>query len=132
MKRNARHYYSSNQTRFDFGAPETDAEREARERAEARDNWESADREARERAERVRQAREKWERAGREERQRQRSYRPAAKDPYSVLGILVGATQREIRSAWIALVQRHHPDHGGDAAMFREVQGAFERLRQSA
>ncbi len=43
MNRN-RARYDSNQTRFDFGAPETDAEREARERAEARERWECSDR----------------------------------------------------------------------------------------
>ncbi len=74
-----------------------------------------------ERAERERR-REEWDRLREEARRRRQG--SAAKDPYTVLGILVGATQREIRSAWIALVKRHHPDHGGDAAMFREVRGA--------
>lgn len=125
MKR-TRTYYNRNQERFDFGTPETFAEKQARE--------------GRERAEQHRQSRERWEATGRAERERQ--YRrqawsafvnqAGAESAHVTLNVAREATQAEIRSAWIKLVQIHHPDHGGDATMFRKVQKAYECLRQAA
>jgi hypothetical protein len=72
-----------------------------------------------------------------EERARQRQERQAPPprpraatfDPWAVLGLAYGSSQAAIRSAWIRLVKMHHPDHGGDAEMFRRVQAAYEAVR---
>ena len=125
MKRTRTHY-NRNQAAFDFGTPETFAEKQ--------------EREGRERAERARQSRERWEAAGRKEGERQ--YRRQAwsafvnqagtETAHVTLNVARNASQGEIRGAWIKLVKIHHPDVGGDATMFRKVQKAYECLRQSA
>jgi hypothetical protein len=56
----------------------------------------------------------------------ERAPRPRA--PWEVLGVPRDATLAEIKRAHRALVLTAHPDHGGDAAVFREVQRAYERL----
>jgi len=48
--------------------------------------------------------------------------------PYGILGILKGASWTEIKSAYRKLAMQHHPDKGGDPAMFRKIQGAYEVL----
>ena len=50
-------------------------------------------------------------------------------DPRAVLGVGPGATWAEIKSAYRRLALQHHPDRpGGDAAMFRKIQAAYEVL----
>ena len=53
---------------------------------------------------------------------------PAERDPYAVLGVPRGATDRQIVAAHRALARRFHPDIAGDAATasccLREVAGA--------
>jgi hypothetical protein len=53
-------------------------------------------------------------------------------DPYAVLQVPVGADDTQIHSAYRAAVRRTHPDAGGSAAAFAEVQEAYEELRDPA
>lgn len=57
------------------------------------------------------------------------------RDWWTVLGVAINASDEQVRAAYTALVKQHHPDVGGDAEKFREVQTAkdeFERLRRAA
>jgi hypothetical protein len=51
--------------------------------------------------------------------------RPSA---WSVLGLLPGASLLEVKRAFRQRALATHPDQGGEAAQFREVQHAYERL----
>jgi NAD-dependent DNA ligase len=48
---------------------------------------------------------------------------------FATLGLPADAPPSEARQAWIRLSLQHHPDRGGDAALFREVHTAFESIR---
>jgi molecular chaperone DnaJ len=58
------------------------------------------------------------------------SHRPdsLSPDPYQVLGVNPQASHGEIKAAYRALVKRHHPDAGGDAAAMLAVNAAWEVL----
>ena len=52
---------------------------------------------------------------------------------YEVLGVEKGCSQGDIRKAYLKISNskdhpRRHPDKGGDAKMFAELQGAYEIL----
>ena len=47
---------------------------------------------------------------------------------YQVLGIPTTATERDIKTAYRRAARHSHPDHGGDAASFRQVTMAYETL----
>lgn len=47
---------------------------------------------------------------------------------WSILGLTPDATLREVKQAYRAKVLLVHPDRGGDAATFREVTRAYEKL----
>jgi hypothetical protein len=50
---------------------------------------------------------------------------------YATLGLDPGADQAAIREAYRARIKEVHPDtEGGDAAAFREVREAYERLSE--
>lgn len=49
-------------------------------------------------------------------------------NPYEVLGVAQNAAKADITKAHRRLSKEHHPDKGGDAAKFREVQEAYEIL----
>lgn len=49
---------------------------------------------------------------------------------FATLGLPADAPPSEARQAWIRLSLKHHPDRGGDAALFREVHAAFETIRK--
>lgn len=51
---------------------------------------------------------------------------------YELLGVEPEATPEEIRSAFLELVKRVHPDRGGNQALFRSVKGAYETLSDPA
>lgn len=51
-----------------------------------------------------------------------------SKDLYEVLGIQRGADQREVKKAYFDLARQHHPDKGGDAEKFKDVQNAYDVL----
>jgi molecular chaperone DnaJ len=57
------------------------------------------------------------------------TFRPAASDPYAVLGVKPGASPAEIKAAYRALVKRHHPDAGGDDDRILALNAAWEVLR---
>jgi DnaJ-domain-containing protein 1 len=59
--------------------------------------------------------------------------KPARKPPesaWSVLGLTATASAAEVRRAYRKLALETHPDRGGDAARFREVQRAYESIQR--
>ena len=52
-------------------------------------------------------------------------------NPYEILGVSSNASLQEIKSAYRALVKRHHPDTGGDQEMILSINAAWEVLRDS-
>jgi len=53
---------------------------------------------------------------------------PAPRSAWTTLRLAPGASLAEVRRAFRQLALETHPDHGGDADDFREVQNAYERL----
>lgn len=55
-------------------------------------------------------------------------------DPYRILGLLPGATETQVKSAYRRLVKRYHPDAAGDATIgrFLAVQAAYDALMDPA
>lgn len=49
-------------------------------------------------------------------------------DPYEVLGVGRDATAAEIKSAYRKLSKTNHPDAGGDPAVMRAINDAYEIL----
>ena len=49
-------------------------------------------------------------------------------DPYLVLGIPSGASDREIKSAYRKHARLHHPDVGGDPDEFKKTQEAYSLI----
>ena len=49
-------------------------------------------------------------------------------DYYSILGVPKGASEEEIKKAYRKLAMQHHPDRGGDAAKFQQIQEAYDTL----
>ena len=64
--------------------------------------------------------------------------KPLVRDPsarassWSILGLEPGALPSAVRTAYKKRALETHPDQGGDADTFREVQRAYERLRDRA
>jgi DnaJ-domain-containing protein 1 len=50
----------------------------------------------------------------------------------TVLGVGPDATADEIKQAYRQLARQHHPDVGGDAERFHQIQQAYEALQQPA
>jgi DnaJ-class molecular chaperone len=50
------------------------------------------------------------------------------KDYYQILGVDRKATDADIKKAYRKLASQHHPDRGGDANVFKEVQEAYDVL----
>jgi curved DNA-binding protein len=50
---------------------------------------------------------------------------------YEVLGVSKTATQDEIKSAFRKLAMAHHPDKGGDETKFKEINEAYETLKDA-
>lgn len=48
--------------------------------------------------------------------------------PYEVLGVSPGDSLDEIKSAFKKLAMLHHPDRGGDAEKFKEINNAYQML----
>jgi hypothetical protein len=53
-------------------------------------------------------------------------------DYYEVLGVDPSATAEEIRLAYVRLAKRVHPDSGGNAALFRQIEEAYRVLSNPA
>ena len=51
-----------------------------------------------------------------------------SKNYYEVLGVSPGASLKEIRKNYIKLVLINHPDKGGNAARFKEIDDAYKNL----
>jgi molecular chaperone DnaJ len=51
------------------------------------------------------------------------------RDYYELLGIAKGASADEIKKAFRKLAVKHHPDKGGDEAKFKEINEAYEVLK---
>jgi hypothetical protein len=49
-------------------------------------------------------------------------------DARAVLGVPQSATRKEIQAAYIRLMQRVHPDHGGAAGLAAQLNAARDRL----
>ncbi len=51
------------------------------------------------------------------------------RDYYEVLGVAKGASADEIKKAFRRMAVEHHPDRGGDEAKFKELNEAYEVLK---
>lgn len=49
-------------------------------------------------------------------------------DPLVVMGFSSMPTKADLDSRFHTLVKQHHPDHGGDAEMFKKVYAAWSEL----
>lgn len=56
----------------------------------------------------------------------------AKRDYYEVLGIGKGASADEIKKAFRRSAVEHHPDRGGDEAKFKEINEAYEVLKDTS
>ena len=52
-------------------------------------------------------------------------------NPYSVLGISVGASKDEVKRAYRKLARKHHPDNGGNREEYERVCKAFEIINKA-
>lgn len=50
-------------------------------------------------------------------------------EPHTVLHLLPNAPWEVVKAAHRALATIHHPDHGGSAETFRQIQSAYESLK---
>ena len=53
-------------------------------------------------------------------------------DHYATLGVAKNASPDEIKRAFRKLASQHHPDKGGDTAMFQRIQAAYDVLGDPA
>lgn len=49
-------------------------------------------------------------------------------DPYSTLGLKPNATDAQVKRAYKKLSMKHHPDRGGDAEKFKDINEAYEQI----
>lgn len=49
-------------------------------------------------------------------------------NPYSILGVSVGASKDEVKRAYRILARKHHPDNGGNRDEYERVCKAFEMI----
>lgn len=53
-------------------------------------------------------------------------------NPHEILGVREGASLDEIKAAYREQARRHHPDMGGDAWVFRQIEWAYSVLTSEA
>ncbi len=53
-------------------------------------------------------------------------------DPFQLLALPATATPAEVKARWRALCRTHHPDMGGDGAVFHQLRQAYERAYEVA
>jgi hypothetical protein len=53
-------------------------------------------------------------------------------NPYEILGVAEGASLDEIKAAYLEKSRRYHPDAGGDAWAFRQIEWAYALLTSDA
>lgn len=53
-------------------------------------------------------------------------------DPFEILNVSANADSSEIKKAYRSLSLQHHPDKGGDAAVFTQITLAYKALSDSA
>lgn len=53
---------------------------------------------------------------------------PGKRDYYESLGVNKDATPEQIKQAFYRLAKQHHPDRGGDAEKFKEINEAYQVL----
>jgi len=60
---------------------------------------------------------------------------PSNQDPYMILGLSSGATEKQIKKAYRRLAMKFHPDKNQDdpeaGKKFKEIQWAYENLRKN-
>ena len=86
--------------------------------------------------ERQKQQRQQRQNSGQQNRQntnnRQRQTNQQNKNSrqkyYETLGLRMDASKDEIKKAYRRLVKKYHPDRGGDAEKFKEIQEAYEKI----
>lgn len=49
--------------------------------------------------------------------------------PHEILGLTKYYTRDDLKKRYSHLVQKHHPDKGGDVEMFVRIQEAYEKLK---
>lgn len=54
------------------------------------------------------------------------------KSPFEVLGLKDNATLEQVKDAWRSLAAIHHPDRGGDSAVFSNVRKAYVAASEAA
>ncbi len=52
-------------------------------------------------------------------------------DYYNILGVPKSASDDDIKKAYRSAAMKHHPDRGGDAGKFQEIQAAYATLSDS-
>src|SRR5947209_10826370 len=57
---------------------------------------------------------------------------PTKRDYYEVLGVGKDASPDEIKKAFRRAAVQHHPDRGGDETKFKEINEAYEVLKDDA
>ena len=50
-------------------------------------------------------------------------------DPYSTLGVDKNASDKDIKTAFKNLAKTHHPDRGGDESKFKQVNEAYQKIK---
>ena len=67
---------------------------------------------------------------GEKNKQRSKSGSNEFKDPYKLLAISANATNEELKRRWKILAMMYHPEKGGDADVFKEINSAYQQIKK--